>query len=105
MLQKNSNSKIISSHKQEELFCEKCGCKFQKNGKTKDGIQKYICPGCKNTFSETTNTIIYHSKLSFEIWSNVIDNLISKNNTTNNVEISKHNGNSFFTVLSFIFIG
>ena len=75
--EKNSNSKIISSHRQENLFCEKCGCKFNKNGKTKNGIQKYICPGCKNTISETSNTIIYHSKLSFEIWSNVIDNLIN----------------------------
>lgn len=33
--EKNSNSKIISSHRQEILFCEKCGCKFHKNGKTK----------------------------------------------------------------------
>lgn len=42
--EKNSNSKIISSHRDEELLCEKCGCKFQKNGRTKTGIQKYICP-------------------------------------------------------------
>ena len=48
-----------------------------KNGKTKNGVQKYICPGCRNTISETTNTIIHHSKLSFEVWSNVIDNLLN----------------------------
>lgn len=58
------------------MFCEKCDCKFYKNGKTKTGIQKYICPGCKNTVSETTNTIIYCSKLSFEVWSN-LDNLLN----------------------------
>ena len=46
------------------------------NGKTKNGIQKYICSGCNCTSSETTNTIIYHSKLSFDIWSKVIDNLL-----------------------------
>lgn len=40
-------------------------------------IQKYICSGCKITFSETTDTIIYHSKLPFEIWSNIIDNLLN----------------------------
>ena len=74
---KDSNSKVISSHRREGLFCEKCGCKFYRNGKTKTGIQKYICPGCKNTVSETTNTIIYCSKLSFEVWSNVIDNLLN----------------------------
>ena len=74
---KNSNSKVISSHRQEDLFCKKCGCIFYKNGKTKTGIQKYICSVCKNTISETTDTIIHYSKLSFEIWSNVIDNLLN----------------------------
>ena len=40
---KSSNSKIISKFKDKEIFCEKCGCKLHKNGKTKNGIQKYIC--------------------------------------------------------------
>ena len=75
--EKNSNSKIISSHRQEVLFCEKCESKFHKNGKTKNGVQKYICPRCKKTISETSNTIIHHSKLPFQIWSNVIDNLLN----------------------------
>jgi len=65
---KNSNSKVISKFRNKETFCENCGCKIQKNGKTKNGVQKYICSGCKKTLSETTNTIICHSKLSFEIW-------------------------------------
>ena len=73
---KDSNSKIISSHRNNILFCNVCGCKLRKNGKTKNGIQKYICSGCNCTSSETTNTIIYHSKLSFGIWSKVIDNLL-----------------------------
>ena len=74
---KNSNSKVISKFKNKELFCEKCGSKLYKNGRTKSGIQKYICSGCKTTLSETTNTVICHSKLPFEIWSNVIDNLLN----------------------------
>lgn len=74
---KNSNSKIISKFKDKDLFCKECGCKLYKNGKTKNGIQKYICSGCKITLSETTNTIICHSKLPFEIWSNVIDNILN----------------------------
>lgn len=73
----DSNSKVISSHRQENLFCKKWGCKFYKNGKTKTGIQKYICSGCKNTISETTNTIIHYIKLSFEVWSNFVDNLLN----------------------------
>lgn len=74
---KNSNSKIISKFKIEKRCCKKCGCLLYKNGKTKTGIQKYICGSCKSTFSETTDTIIYHSKLPFEIWSNIIDNLLN----------------------------
>lgn len=74
---KNSNSKVVSKFKNREIFCDKCGCKLYKNGKTKNGIQKYICSGCKTTLSETSNTIICHSRLSFEIWKNVIDNLLN----------------------------
>ena len=74
--EKNSNSKIISSHRQSKLYCKKCESIFYKNGKTKNGVQKYICSGCRLTISETTNTTIYHSKLPFEIWSNIIDNLL-----------------------------
>ena len=74
---KNSNSKVISKFKDKDLFCEKCGCKLHKNGKTKNGIQKYICSGCGATSSETSNTVICHSKLSFEVWRNVIDNLLN----------------------------
>ena len=74
---KNSNSKIITKFKKEENTCKRCGCKLYKNGRTTNGIQKYICSNCKATYSETTNTIINHSKLSFEIWKNVIDNLIN----------------------------
>lgn len=73
---KNSNSKIISKYRDKEIFCENCGCKLHKNGRTKNGIQKYICSSCSTTLSETSNTIICHSKLSFEIWKNVIDNLL-----------------------------
>lgn len=75
--EKNSNSKIICSHRKEKLICRKCGCILYKDGKTKNGVQKYICSGCKNTISETTNTIIHHSKLTFDIWSNIIDNLLN----------------------------
>ena len=55
---KNSNSKIISSNRKNILFCNNCGCKLRKNGKTKNEIQKYICSGCNHTSSETTKTII-----------------------------------------------
>ena len=74
---KNSNSKVVSKFKNKDLFCEKCGCLLYKNGKTKNGVQKYICSCCRTTSSETSNTIICHSKLPFEVWKNIIDNLLN----------------------------
>ena len=72
-LQKISIQKSLN----KEMFYEKCGCRLYKNEKTKNRIQKYVCSCCKKTFSETTGTIICYSKLSFEIWSNIIDNLLN----------------------------
>ena len=71
---KNSNSKIIENNCDIKV-CS-CGCIMSKNGHTKTGIQKYKCSRCSNTCCETTGTVVYHSKLSFEVWKNVIDNLI-----------------------------
>lgn len=71
-----SNSKIIQEYNEKDMTCLHCNCKINKNGHTKFGVQKYICPICKKTFSQTTNTVTYCSKIPFEIWKNVIDNLI-----------------------------
>ena len=72
---KNSNSKIICNHR-NDVVCKHCNIKMSKNGKTKNGIQKYICSNCKHTCSATTDTVVAHSHLSFDVWSNVIDNLL-----------------------------
>lgn len=74
--EKDSNAKVISKNKNVVSECERCGGKIYRNGKTKTGVQKYICNSCKHTFSETTNTIVYGSKLSFNIWKNTVDNLL-----------------------------
>lgn len=73
---KNSNSKIISNHRDSNIICKHCNIRMSKNGKIKNGIQKYICSSCNYTCSETTDTIVSHSHLSFDVWSNVIDNLL-----------------------------
>jgi len=57
------------------LYCPNCNTKLYRNGKTKTGVQKYICKDCKTTISETTGTVLYHSKKTFDIWKEVIDNL------------------------------
>lgn len=73
---KDSTAKIISNNKDRFLYCEHCGCILYRNGKTKSGIQKYICSGCKKTSSERTGTVSCGSNLPFEVWKNVIDNIL-----------------------------
>ena len=58
---KNSNSKVISNHKREETICKNCNVKMNKNGKTKNDVQKYICKHCGYTCSETTGISIFTS--------------------------------------------
>ena len=91
---KNSNSRVISNHKREETFCKNCNVKMNKNGKTKNDVQKYICKHCGYTCSETTGSIVSHSHLSFDVWSNVIDNLLDEFSIR---RIAEENGISIFT--------
>ena len=91
---KNSNSRVISNHKREETFCKNCNVKMNKNGKTKNDVQKYICKHCGYTCSETTGSIVSHSHLSFDVWSNIIDNLIDGFSIR---RIAEENGISIFT--------
>lgn len=74
--EKNTNFKIIKEHRGENLICPDCQNKLHRNGKTKTCVQKYICSVCKKTHSLTKGTIVYNSKISFDIWKNVINNCI-----------------------------
>ena len=47
-----------------------------KNGKTKNGVQKYICSSFNYTCSETTDTKVTPIHLSFYVWINLIHNLL-----------------------------
>ena len=91
---KTKNSKVISNYKREETICKNCNVKMNKNGKTKNDVQKYICKHCGYTCSETTGSIVSHSHLSFDVWSNIIDNLIDGFSIR---RIAEENGISIFT--------
>ena len=91
---KNSNSKVIFNHKCETTICKNCNVKMNKNGKTKNDVQKYICKLCCYTCSETTGSIVSHSHLSFDVWSSIIDNLLDGFSIR---RIAEENGISIFT--------
>lgn len=74
---KDAAAMIIENNNKETKFCQMCGCIYSKNGRRKDGTQKYICSNCGHTVSETTGTVTCYSKLPFEIWKNIIDNLLN----------------------------
>lgn len=49
------------------MECKLCGhCKIYKHGKMPNGHQRYRCPECKQTFSESFDTIYYHRHVSRE---------------------------------------
>lgn len=91
---KSSNSKIIFNHRNVDVVCKYCNKKMNKNGKTKNCVQKYICGNCKYTCSETTDTIVSHSHLSFDVWRNVINNLLDGFSIR---RIAEENNISFYT--------
>ena len=58
------------------VACYHCGSvEFKKHGK-KDGHQRYRCKDCGKTFMETSNTMLYRSKLSAEQWKKLIKGIV-----------------------------
>ena len=57
-----------------EECCPHCGSiHFKKNGKDSKGVQRYRCNECGKTFTNTTGTIFYHSRIPDYIWKAMID--------------------------------
>lgn len=50
------------------VVCPKCGSKDMKKNGTENGSQRYYCYGHNGTFSDTTGTIFYRSKISLNYW-------------------------------------
>lgn len=50
---------------------------INKNG-SQGGIQRYRCKDCRKTFSETSSSLRYHSKLSEQQWKELLRGLVEK---------------------------
>lgn len=76
VLAKDSNHKIIK--REHNNCCPICGSNhIVKNGLRKGtNRQKYICKSCNRSFSDTTNTIAFHSKKSYNTWQTYISCLL-----------------------------
>ncbi|BAY12072.1 hypothetical protein NIES2098_52580 [Calothrix sp. NIES-2098] len=51
----------------QKIKCPLCGYdRTRKHGKTSKGSQRYLCPSCRQTFSETLNTLYYRRQVNNE---------------------------------------
>ena len=74
-LHEDDEQNAASSHK----ACPICGSShFKKNGKDKNGHQRYICLDCHKSFSDRTNTLFYWSHFTVDQWLQFIDLELSK---------------------------
>jgi transposase-like protein len=49
------------------INCPLCGYdRTRKHGKTSKGSQRYFCPSCRQTFTETLNTLYYRRQVNKE---------------------------------------
>lgn len=63
---KNTNSKFVEKEK-HICTCPKCKSKnIVKNGHDKNNVQNYKCKDCKKKFNSCTNTVVAHTKLTYE---------------------------------------
>lgn len=60
---------ICHTSHQHIKSCPRCGwSKIVKKGKSKDGQQRYLCKGCRQTFGPSTLSLIGQSKLKPQVW-------------------------------------
>ncbi len=69
-LYEKDDENIDPSHK----ACPICGSvHFKKNGKDKNGHQRYICLDCHKSFSDRTNTLFYWFPFTLDQWIHFIE--------------------------------
>jgi transposase-like protein len=56
-----------SNFTKQTMNCPLCGYnRTRKHGKTSKGSQRFFCPSCRQTFSETLNTLYYRRQVNKE---------------------------------------
>lgn len=69
-VKRSGNQKVQEQSKDEEIprACPHCGSIDLKKHGTKNNRQRYRCKDCGKTFTESTNTLQYHSRLNPAQW-------------------------------------
>lgn len=58
------------------ITCPHCGSVSIKKHDKRKGKQRYRCKDCGKVWTETSNTMLYHSKLTIEQWKKLIKGMI-----------------------------
>ncbi|OLP17689.1 helix-turn-helix domain containing protein [Leptolyngbya sp. 'hensonii'] len=82
------------------MECKLCGhSKTHKHGKMPNGHQRYFCPECKQTFSESFDTLYYYRHVSPEQIQQVLQ---AHSEGTSLRGISRITGLAYNTVVSIV---
>jgi len=66
---KDAMHTVIDKERSETPHCVECGSlHIVKNGKTKQGRQKYMCKDCGKSYSDTRGSITASSKKPYQVW-------------------------------------
>lgn len=75
---KKTVSRVINQEV-DKLECPFCNSEsIIKSGFTKTQIQRYKCKECGRRFGDTSNSVCYHSKLTYSIWSSFFECMSDK---------------------------
>jgi len=70
---KDALHKVIKKERKRPKACKVCGSThIVKNGKTKQGRQKYRCMDCGKSYSDTHDSIVKGSKKPYHVWESFI---------------------------------
>jgi len=74
--EKPEDTKDLTVKDENIIACPHCGSVSIKKHDKRKGTQRYRCKDCGRTFTETSNTMMYHSKLTKEQWKILIKGMV-----------------------------
>ena len=81
----------------DDRVCPHCGCvQVVRNGKRKDGTQRYLCRDCGKSFVITANTIVHGTKKTLSVWEKFIECVMNEYSVRKCAAICKIHRNTAF---------
>lgn len=79
----NEPDRQLKSNENKPPTCPHCkSMRIKKVGCTSAGVQRYQCKECKKTFTDTSGTMLFRSKLTAEQWDGLLQGIVQNLSTT-----------------------